>query len=301
MIVLGGATASGKSEIACELAKRLNTEIISVDSMSVYKYMDIGTAKPIECMKDVKHHLVDIMNPGEYFDAKIFESLALRVMQDIKSRGKLPIVCGGTYLYIQALLYGIEETPKPDWNLRKRLYTVIEKKGSEYLYSKLKLVDPQYAGKIHPKDARRIVRALEVFIQSGRAFSSFHSWKKPRFDFSGFYIKWEWPSLSKRIEERVLLMFERGLVKEVENLLKMGFENFLTSSQAIGYKEVVPYLKGLISLEEAIGKVIKNTKEYAKRQIRWFRRQEWTQVDAEKLGIEGSVEFILTSLTQPCI
>ncbi|MFN3813698.1 MAG: tRNA (adenosine(37)-N6)-dimethylallyltransferase MiaA [Aquificaceae bacterium] len=299
MIVLGGATASGKSEIACELARRLNAEIISADSMSVYKHMDIGTAKPMECIGKVKHHLIDIVNPGEYFDAKIFESLALKAVQDIKGRGKLPIVCGGTYLYIQALLYGIEETPKPDWNLRKRLYTVIEKKGSEHLYSKLRLVDPQYARKIHPKDERRIVRALEVFIQSGRAFSSFHSWEKPRFDFRGFYIRWEWSSLSKRIEERVLHMFERGLVKEVENLL--GFESFLTSSQAIGYKEVVPYLKGFITLEEAISSVMKNTKEYAKRQIRWFRRQGWTQVDAEKLGVEGSIEFILTSLTQPCI
>ncbi|MGC8852713.1 MAG: tRNA (adenosine(37)-N6)-dimethylallyltransferase MiaA [Hydrogenobacter sp.] len=297
LIIIGGPTASGKSSIACLVAQALDGEIISADSMSVYKHMDIGTAKPIECMKVIKHHLVDILEPGELFDAKIFEEMSLRAIEDIKRRKKIPIVCGGTYLYIQALLYGIEETPPPDWSLRQRLYAIAEKKGSAYLYEKLKVVDKKYAMKISPQDSRRIVRALEVFLQTGRPFSSFHRWGIPRFEFKGFYIKLSWETLSRNIEKRVMEMLERGLVDEVKRLLDMGFENFLTSQQAIGYKELIPYLKGLISLEEAIESIVKNTKDYAKRQIRWFRKQGWEEVDAESLGLEGSANHIIKSLT----
>ncbi len=297
LIIIGGPTASGKSSIACLVAQALDGEIISADSMSVYKHMDIGTAKPIECMKVIKHHLVDILEPGEIFDAKIFEEMSLRAIEDIRRRKKIPIVCGGTYLYIQALLYGIEETPPPDWSLRQRLYAIAEKKGSAYLYEKLKVVDKKYAMKISPQDSRRIVRALEVFLQTGRPFSSFHKWGTPRFEFKGFYIKLSWETLSRNIEKRVMEMFERGLVDEVKRLLDMGFENFLTSQQAIGYKELIPYLKGLISLEEAIESIVKNTKDYAKRQIRWFRKQGWEEVDVESLGLEGSAKHIIKSLT----
>ncbi|MEZ0361399.1 MAG: tRNA (adenosine(37)-N6)-dimethylallyltransferase MiaA [Hydrogenobacter sp.] len=296
ILLIGGPTASGKSSIACKLAQILNTEIVSADSMSVYKYMNIGTAKPLECMKEVRHHLVDILDPGEIFDAKMFEKMAYEAIKDIERRGKLPIVCGGTYLYIQALLYGIEETPPPDWSLRERLYSVLKRKGSIYMYEKLKVIDKKYALKISPKDSRRIVRALEVFLQTGKPFSSFHRWEKPRLEFIGFYIKWSWDVLSQRIENRVRHMFSEGLTQEVRKLLEMGFESFITSAQAIGYKEVVPYVKGMISLEEAMQNVIKNTKAYAKRQIRWFKRQGWIVVDTEKLGIDGSVNFIIQIL-----
>ncbi|WP_340695332.1 tRNA (adenosine(37)-N6)-dimethylallyltransferase MiaA [Hydrogenobacter thermophilus] len=296
ILLIGGPTASGKSSIACKLAQILNTEIVSADSMSVYKYMNIGTAKPLECMKEVRHHLVDILDPGEIFDAKMFEKMAYEAIKDIERRGKLPIVCGGTYLYIQALLYGIEETPPPDWSLRERLYSVLKRKGSIYMYEKLKVIDKKYALKISPKDSRRIVRALEVFLQTGKPFSSFHRWGKPRLEFIGFYIKWSWDVLSQRIENRVRHMFSEGLTQEVRKLLEMGFESFITSAQAIGYKEVVPYVKGMISLEEAMQNVIKNTKAYAKRQIRWFKRQGWIVVDTEKLGIDGSVNFIIQIL-----
>lgn len=300
ILLIGGPTASGKSSIACKLAQILNAEIVSADSMSVYKYMNIGTAKPLECMKEVRHHLVDILDPGEIFDARMFEKMAYEAIKDIERRGKLPIVCGGTYLYIQALLYGIEETPPPDRSLRERLYSVLERKGSIYMYEKLKVIDKKYALKISPKDSRRIVRALEVFLQTGKPFSFFHRWGKPRLEFTGFYIKWSWEALSRRIEDRVRHMFSEGLAQEVRKLLEMGFESFITSAQAIGYKEVVPYVKGVISLEEAMQNVIKNTKAYAKRQIRWFKRQGWIVVDTEKLGIEGSVNSIVRSLTQLC-
>lgn len=293
LIVIGGPTASGKSQVCCLLAQRIGGEIISADSMCVYKHMDIGTAKPIECMKKVPHHLVDVVEPGQVFDAKLFEELALKALQEIRTRGKVPLVCGGTYLYLQALLYGIEETPPPDWKLRARLYQIAEEKGSEYLYAKLKVIDPIYAEKISPRDTRRIVRALEVFVNSGRPFSSFHHWNKPRFDFSGFYLSWSWEALSKRIEERAQKMLQDGLVREIRLLLQMGFESFLTSPQAIGYKEFIPCVKGEKPIQECLKDTIKNTKEYAKRQIRWFRKQGWKEIKMDTLGIDGAVEEIL--------
>ncbi|SHK57986.1 tRNA (adenosine(37)-N6)-dimethylallyltransferase MiaA [Thermocrinis minervae] len=297
MIVIGGPTAVGKSEVACLLAKEIDGQIISADSMSVYKKMDIGTAKPLECMKEVKHYLIDVVMPGEYFDAKLFEKLATQAIENIKSEGKVPIVCGGTYLYIQALLYGIDDTPEPDFKLRERLYSIAQKKGKHHLYKKLCIVDPVYCKKIHPNDLRRVVRALEVFLQTGKPFSSFHRWSKPRYDFVGFYLKRSWNSLSKRIEERVYRMIESGLLQEVEALLKEGFENFLTSSQAIGYKELIPYLKGNISLEEAIRRIIDNTKEQAKRQIRWFRSQGWHEIDLDALDTKQVVTKIIQIYT----
>jgi len=295
LVVIGGPTASGKSDIACRLAQEIGGEIISADSMAVYRGLDVGTAKPKECMKAVKHHLIDVVDPGEHFDAKLFESMALKAIRDIESRDKIPIVVGGTYLYLQALLYGIEDTPEPNWKLRKKLYDLAEEKGGEWLYNKLRIADPVYARKIHPKDTRRIVRALEVFIETGRPFSSYHRWGRPRLEFKGFYITRDWESLSQRIEKRVMKMIEEGLVDEVRELLKRGFERFITSSQAIGYKELVPYLKGEISLEEAIRQIVRNTKDYAKRQIRWFRRQGWEEINLDRLSEEEASTQILRS------
>lgn len=294
LIVIGGPTGSGKSEVCCLLAQKIGGEIISADSMCVYKHMNIGTAKPLNCMNIVKHHLVDVVEPGEVFDAKMFEELSLKAIQEIREMGKTSIVCGGTYLYLQALLYGIEETPPPNWRLRERLYTIAKQKGSEYLYKKLCIVDPVYAKKISSKDTRRIVRSLEVFINSGKPFSSFHSWDKPRLDFIGFYISWSWEKLSERIEERTKKMLQEGLIEEIKRLLSMGFESFLTSPQAIGYKEFIPCVRGEKPVEECLFHTIKNTKEYAKRQIRWFRKQGWHQIDMEKLGVEGAVERMLS-------
>ncbi|RLJ71576.1 tRNA dimethylallyltransferase [Hydrogenivirga caldilitoris] len=297
LLVIGGATATGKSELACHLAKELDTEIISADSMSVYRGMDIGTAKPKECMKEVRHYLVDVVNPGEYFDAKLFEELSLNYIEDIRSRGKVPIVAGGTYLYIQALLYGIEETPEPNWGLRKRLYRIAEAKGSEYLFKKLMKLDIDYAQKIHPNDTRRIVRALEVFLETGKPFSSLHRWGKARFRFLGIHVVRNWDTLSKRIEERVREMIKGGLLEEVKRLMEEGFEGFLTSSQAIGYKELVPYLKGEIRLEEAVIDIVKNTKSYAKRQLRWFRRQGWLELNMDSLSVEEASDMVLKRLS----
>ncbi|MCS7171795.1 MAG: tRNA (adenosine(37)-N6)-dimethylallyltransferase MiaA [Aquificaceae bacterium] len=296
LIVIGGPTGSGKSEVCCALAKRIGAEIISADSMCVYRHMNIGTSKPLECIKEIKHHLVDVVEPGQVFDAKIFEKMALDAIDKAQKVGKAIIVCGGTYLYLQALLYGIEDTPEPDWSLRNRLYMLAQQKGSQYLHQKLRIVDPIYALKVSPRDTRRIVRALEVFINSGKSFSSFHRWNRPRSEFAGFYLHWSWESLSLRIEERAKSMLNAGLLQELRGLMGMGFESFITSTQAIGYKEFIPYLKGSKSLEECFGEMVRNTKEYAKRQIRWFNRQSWTKIDMERLGVEGAVEEILKSL-----
>ncbi len=299
LLVIGGATATGKSELACCVAEKLNTEIISADSMSVYRGMDIGTAKPKECMSEVKHHLVDVVNPGQHFDAKLFEELAIRAVEEIRSKGRIPVVAGGTYLYIQALLYGIEDTPGPNWSLRNRLYQIARDKGAEYLYRKLKAIDPYYAGKVHPNDTRRVVRALEVFVETGLPFSYFHRWNSPRFNFLAFHVFRSWENLSLRIEERVRRMVEEGLVEEVSGLLKEGLENFLTSSQAIGYKELIPYLRGERSLEESIEEIVRNTKEYAKRQIRWFRKQGWEEINLDELSIDSACGLILGKLRSP--
>ncbi len=292
-LIIGGPTAVGKSELACRVAKKLGGEIISADSMAVYRKMDIGTAKPLGCMKEVPHHLVSVVEPSGYFDAKMFEEEARKKIEEIKKRGKVPMVVGGTYLYLQALLYGIDETPKPDWKLRERLYEVARKRGKEFLYEKLKAVDPLYARKIHPNDLRRVVRSLEVFLTTGRPFSSFHSWQKPKLDFVGIFLTRSRESLYRRIEERVRDMVRRGLLEEVRKLLKEGYEDFLISGQAIGYKEMVPCAKGEKELEECIREVVKNTKEQAKRQIRWFRKQGWHEINLDELSVEEAASRVV--------
>lgn len=293
LLIIGGPTAVGKSEVACCVAEKLGGEIISADSMAVYKYMDIGTAKPLECMKRVKHHLVDVVEPSGYFDAKMFEEEAKRLIEEIQRRGKVPIVVGGTYLYIQALLYGIDETPKPDWKLREKLYALAQKKGNEFLYEKLKAIDPKYASKIHPNDLRRIVRALEVFLLSGRPFSSYHHWDRPKLRHVGVFLTRSRESLFERIEERLKDMVENGLLEEIKKLLEMGYEKFLTSGQAIGYKEFVPCAKGEKSVEECLKEAVKNTKEQAKRQIRWFKKQGWYEINLDEVSFEEACRRIV--------
>lgn len=298
VLIIGGPTAVGKSEVACRVADRLGGEIVSADSMAVYRNMNVGTAKPWKCMEKIRHHLIDIMDPGDYFDAKIFEKLSLKAIGEIREKGKVPIVVGGTYLYIQVLLFGIDDTPEPNRSLRERLYRIGKTRGKKYLYRKLKAVDPLYAGKIHENDLRRTIRALEVFIETGKPFSSFHRWKEPRIEFSAFFLNRPWDSLSTRIEMRVRKMIEEGLVDEVKELLKAGFGNFLTSSQAIGYKELVPYLRGEESLNEAVQRIIRNTKDYAKRQIRWFRKQGWHEINLDDVPEEKACDLIVKSYLQ---
>lgn len=273
IIVISGATATGKTEISIELAKKIDGEIVSADSMLVYKHMDIGTAKPTkEEMEGIPHHLIDVVEPKEIFSAKDFVKLADKSISDILKRGKIPIVVGGTWLYIQALLFGLSEAPEGDWELRESLY----KKSNEELYKLLEKVDKEYACKIHKNDKKRIIRALEVYYATGKPFSQFqkeHRFKEKRYDFIGFNFERDRDEIMERIELRIEKMFEKGLVEEVKNLMDMGYENFITSLQAIGYKEVIPYVKGEIDLQTAKHNLIKNTKSFAKRQLRTFRNK----------------------------
>jgi len=269
IIVITGTTATGKTELGIKLAKKINGEIISADSMMVYKYMNIGTAKPSkEEMEEIPHYLIDVVYPDQLFDVKDFINLSKEKINRIRDKGKVPIIVGGTWLYIHSLLYGISDAPQADWQLRKQLY----KEDTDILYSKLRKIDPVYANKVHKNDKKRIVRAIEVYKLTGKPFSHFHKGSsKPLYNFSGFVLERDRKKIMERIEKRVNLMFKKGLLEEVEFLIEKGYENSITSMQAIGYKELIPYFKGECSLEEAKENIIKNTKKFAKRQIRTFR------------------------------
>lgn len=278
-ILIGGPTASGKTHIAHNLAKILNTEIISIDSMSVYKFMNIGTAKPsFEQRQEIVYHMIDIVYPNEYFDVYMYVERAKQIIKSLNDMGKIPILVGGSYLYIQALIYGLPQTSEPDFRLREKLNILAQKKGVEFLYKKLRAIDSYYAAKIGANDKKRIIRALEVFINTGKPFSYFHTWGKPQLNIIGFYIDIPKEDLNQKIEKRVYDMINMGLEVECINLLLLGYKKAITSLQAIGYKELIPYIEGKINLEDAIHDIIKNTKEYASRQIRWFRKQKFIPV-----------------------
>lgn len=276
IIVITGATATGKTKLSIQLAKQIDAEIISADSMMVYKYMDIGTAKPtMEERENTPHHLIDIVEPSYNFTAKDFVDYFDDVIKNIKNKNV--IVSGGTWLYLQLALFGMSEAPAGNWEIRKKLY----EKNNQELWEELQKYDKEYAKKIHPNDKRRIIRALEVYYMTGKPFSLYqkeHNFKNKRYNFIGFIIERDKQELMERIEKRVEDMFEKGLIKEVKNLINMGFEEAITAKQAIGYKEIIPYLKGEISLEEAKENIKKNTKDFAKRQIRTFRNKTDFQV-----------------------
>lgn len=295
LIVITGATATGKTDLSIELANRIGGEIISADAMMVYKYMDIGTAKPTkEIREKIPHYMIDIVEPSEYFSAKDFVDLADKYINTIWNKGKIPIIVGGTWLYIQALLYGLSSAPKGDWKIRDELY----KRNNRSLYEELLKIDPEYAKKIHINDKRRIVRALEVFYISGKPFSFFqreHNFKEKKYQFLGLVIERNKEEIMERIEKRVDKMFFDGLVEEVKFLLDKGYENFLTSSQAIGYKELIPYFKGNLSLEEAKRDIVKNTKKFAKRQIKTFRskfseKKDWLFINLSGKDFDKIIE-----------
>ncbi|MGC8942391.1 MAG: tRNA (adenosine(37)-N6)-dimethylallyltransferase MiaA [Sulfurihydrogenibium sp.] len=271
IVVISGATATGKTELGILLAKELDGEVISADSMMVYKYMDIGTAKPtLEEMQGIPHHLIDLVLPSENFSVKDYIEHFDKTVKSILNKGKIPIVVGGSWLYIQGALYGLSEAPESNWEIREKLYKI----DNLTLYQKLKEIDPTYAQKIHQNDKRRIVRALEVYEITGKPFSSFQEgFKNPRYEFIGFNLERDRDELMERIKLRVEKMFQKGLVEEVQKLVDMGFRESITAMQAIGYKEVLPYLDNKISLEDAKNSIIENTKDFAKRQIRTFRNK----------------------------
>jgi tRNA dimethylallyltransferase len=278
ILIIVGPTAVGKTATALWLAQEFSGEIISCDSMQVYRGFDLGTDKPSpEERKLVPHHLIDFLDPTEQFSAADFAFQALAIAEEIIGRGHLPIVVGGTGLYHRALTAGLFKGPGRDQALRQKLKTEARVFGLEKLYQKLQEVDPEYARKITPKDSIRIIRALEVYYKTGRPISEHFRLTESPLQARGFIpgqigLKLERKKLYRRIEERVDRMFEKGLVAEVRKLLEMGLPEEATPFKGLGYRQVLRYLKGEISLEEAIRLTKLETRHYAKRQMTWFRK-----------------------------
>lgn len=275
LLVIVGPTAVGKTALSIQLAKRFQGEIISGDSMQVYKKMDIGTAKATERERaEVPHHLIDIIPPDVSFSVQEFQKLARQTIQEIQFRNHLPILVGGTGLYIEAVTYDYQVPPVgQDSALRKKYQTIADEQGNEVLYQHLVKIDPITAKRLHPNDMKRVIRALEVYHISGKPLSAFAHEKRPYYD-SMLWIGLTMPRdlLYKQINERVDRMIAKGLVEEVERLQKRGYDRDLTSMQAIGYKEILSYLKGEISFADSVNLIKQGTRKYAKRQFSWFKR-----------------------------
>jgi tRNA dimethylallyltransferase len=287
VIVILGPTASGKTGLSIELAKVLNGDIISADSMQIYKFMDIGTAKPdLEEMDGIKHYLIDEVYPSEEFNVAKYQELALKYIDEIANNNKIPIIVGGTGLYINSLLYNINFTETIcDWELRERLSKIAEEKGNKYLHDMLKEVDPEASEKIHENNVKRVIRALEVYEYTKKPIS-YHqeiSLLVPsKHEFVIIGLKMDRNRLYERINNRVDIMFEKGLINEVKKLVEMGYHNNTIAMQGIGYKELLLYLRGDITIEEAKDIIKRDSRRYAKRQITWFKRLNevnWVEVD----------------------
>ena len=275
VLFLVGPTASGKTAVALELAALLSVEVLSLDSMNVYRGMDIGTAKPTAAQRrGVPHHLIDLVDPNESFSVGRYVTEARRVMAEVSGRGRLPLFAGGTALYLKAMTSGLFEGPSADWELRATLHERAESEGTPALHEELRRLAPVSAGPIHPNDLKRIVRALEVFHKTGRAVSELRTeWANPKTDphvlIAG--IARDRHELYRRIETRVDEMFAAGLVDEVRGLAAKFGTLGREASQAVGYKEVLHHLAGEEDLETTVERVKRNTRRMAKRQLTWFR------------------------------
>lgn len=304
LIVIGGPTASGKTNLAVKLAHKINGEIISADSMQVYKYMDIGTAKPtLNEMDHIKHYLIDEFYPDEEFNISIFKNKAKAYIDLIHSKGKIPILAGGTGFYIQAVVNDNDFTQTTtDNTLREQLYKQAEELGNTYLHDKLKEVDAVSAAIIHANNVKRVVRALEFYQQTGTPISLHNEKEKQRtspYNVKYVLLNMNRETLYNRINLRVDKMIEDGLVEEVKKLLDMGYAEHLVSMQGLGYKEIVPYIKGEISLTEATNALKQGTRHFAKRQFTWFNRQcdgHWIPVD--ELCEQEILEILLKSIEE---
>ncbi len=279
VLVLVGPTAIGKTSLAIALARRFDCEIVSVDSMQVYRYMDIGTAKPDLCEQGgIAHHLIDIADPDEDYDAGRFASDAMTVVRDILSRGKIPLLTGGTGLYLKALLYGLclSGDRKDQDRMRRDLNLRLQQEGRAALFAELRKCDPATADRLHPNDTRRLVRALEIFVLTGTPWSTHiaqQGMKKPRFSrLLQIGLRCDRGMLYERIEKRTVSMMEKGLVAEVEALRKKGYDPLLKSMQSIGYRHVNNLLDGTWNQAETVEYLVRDTRRYAKRQLTWFSR-----------------------------
>ena len=279
LIILTGPTAVGKTKLSIELAKAVNGEIISADSMQVYKHMDIGSAKiKKEEMCGVPHHLIDVLEPDEEFHVVRFQEMAKQAMEEIYAKGKVPILAGGTGFYIQAVVKDIDfskETEKSP--VREELEKLAEEKGYEYLHERLQQVDPKSAEKIHANNVKRVIRALEYFELTGKPISLHNeeeAAKESPYNVTYFVLNDVRERLYERIDARVDTMLQEGLVEEVSGLAKKGYTKDMVSMQGLGYKEILSYLDGSYTLDEAVYILKRDTRHFAKRQLTWFKREK---------------------------
>ncbi|ACB08768.1 tRNA (adenosine(37)-N6)-dimethylallyltransferase MiaA [Thermotoga sp. RQ2] len=272
--IVGGPTAVGKTDIMIEVCEEIGAEIISMDSRQIYRYMDIGTAKPTpEQRKRVPHHMIDILDPDEYYNAFLYRKDSLKAVEAILKRGKIPVYVGGTGLYADALVRGIFEGVPADENIRKELRE-LERREPGILRKMLEEFDPEAATRIHPNDLKRTIRALEVYMKTGRRISELQKETKGDDRFFIIVLTRERYDLYDRINRRVDRMIEMGLVDEVKRLLSMGYSKDLNSMKTIGYKEVIEYLEGKYDFEKMVHLIKRNTRHFARRQIIWFKRYE---------------------------
>lgn len=278
LIILAGPTAVGKTALSISLAKAIGGEIISADSMQIYRHMDIGSAKVTEEeMEGVPHYLIDVLEPAEAFNVVVFQQMAKKALEQIYRHGNIPIVAGGTGFYIQALLYDIDfkENPEGD-RIRKELTLLAEEKGGEYLHRLLMQVDPESAAAIHKSNLKRVIRALEYYRQTGEKISVHNEKERQKpspYDFLYYVVNMERSQLYGRIDARVDQMVKDGLVEEVRELMAMGCHRGMVSMQGLGYKEILSYLEGECTLEEAVYTLKRDTRHFAKRQLTWFKRE----------------------------
>ena len=276
LIVIAGPTASGKTDIGIELAQALDGEIISVDSMQIYRWMDIGTAKPSpDLLSKVPHHLIDILDPDEPYNAGKFCQDADHVISTLSEKQKSIILVGGTNLYIRALINGIIPIPEVSPDTKSYVRILGESEGVETCYERLKEVDPESAKVLHPNDISRISRALEVALETGESIQKLqnnHRFKDDRYEVRYFYADWPRDEIYDRINRRVHIMVEQGLIDETASLMKRGYDDSLPSMNSIGYKQAVSHLKGDISLDEMIADIQQKSRRYAKKQLTWFRK-----------------------------
>jgi tRNA dimethylallyltransferase len=288
-----GPTAVGKTRIAIEVCRRVSGEIISADSRQVYKYLDIGTAKPTgQERQAARFHLIDFIEPDERYSAGQFGRDAAAALEGVKTRGNIPVVCGGTGLYIRALFDPLHELPQAGRNIKNEILDALKKSGFDHLYLRLKEIDPEWAQRINPRDRQRILRGLEVYEMTGVPLSTLLKGKKPKARYKPCYIGLQLtrPELYENIEKRFDTMIANGLIEEIRRLLKKGYDMESGGLKTIGYKEICEYLDGQISLDEAIAEAKQRTRNFAKRQLTWFRRLDRVHwFDARDQGVVSKI------------
>lgn len=305
LIILTGPTAVGKTALSIGLAKAVDGEIISADSMQVYRKMNIGTAKIQQSeMQGVRHHLIDILDPGEDFNVVLFKKYALEAMKDIYSRGKIPVVVGGTGFYIQALLYDINfEDNDNDMSYREELQTLAAEHGNSYIHDMLAGVDPESAEKIHENNVKRVIRALEFYKKTGMKISEHNeaeSQKESPYNFEYFVLNDDRQKLYDRIDRRIDIMLADGLLDEVRSLVDEGYSRDLVSMQGLGYKEMIDYIQERYTLDEAVYTLKRDTRHFAKRQVTWFKREKQvTWVNKNEFDSEADIlSFMIERLRE---